>query len=172
MTKVRPFEPRKPVADPLDTPTDLSDEAVAAISAALNSLLADSFALYLKTKNFHWHVAGPRFHDLHLLFDEQATAILGVVDLIAERVRKNDADTLTSIGSIASRTAVKDQNKTALPAEKMVEELRDDNAALVARLKGLKDLAGDAGDNATDGIVDDWTDQAEQRVWFLSQTLK
>ena len=113
------------------------DNAKKALVDELNGVLADHLALYVKTKNFHWHVAGPRFHDLHLLFDEQATAILGVVDLIAERVRKNDADTLTSIGSIASRTAVKDQNKTALPAEKMVEELRDDNAALVARLRAI-----------------------------------
>ncbi|AZI35828.1 putative DNA protection during starvation protein [Caenibius tardaugens NBRC 16725] len=148
------------------------DNARKALVDELNGVLADHLALYIKTKSFHWHVAGPRFHDLHLLFDTQATAIFAVVDLIAERVRKNDADTLTSIGAIAGRTKVKDQDKTSLSAEKMVAELRDDNAALVARLKKLKQLAGDAGDNATDGLLDDWTDQAEQRVWFLSQTLK
>ncbi|OCC23690.1 DNA starvation/stationary phase protection protein [Croceicoccus estronivorus] len=148
------------------------DNAKKALVDEMNGTLADYLALYLKTKNFHWHVAGPRFHDLHLLFDEHATELFSVVDLIAERVRKNDADTLTSIGSIAARTAVKDQNDTTLSADAMVAELRDDNVALVARLKNLKTLAGDAGDTVTEGSVDDWTDQAEQRVWFLSQTLK
>lgn len=148
------------------------DNARKALVDELNGVLADHLALYIKTKSFHWHVAGPRFHDLHLLFDTQATAIFAVVDLIAERVRKNDADTLTSIGAIAGRTKVKDQDKTTLSGEKMVAELRDDNAALVTRLKKLKQLAGNAGDNATEGLLDDWTDQAEQRVWFLSQTLK
>ena len=148
------------------------DNAKKALVDELNGVLADHLALYVKTKNFHWHVAGPRFRDLHLLFDEQATQVLGVVDLIAERVRKNGADTLTSIGAIAGRTAVNDQDNAALSAENMVEELHDDNVALVKRLKKAKELAGDAGDNATDGVIDDWTDQAEERVWFLSQTLK
>ena len=148
------------------------DNAKKALVDELNGVLADHLALYVKTKNFHWHVAGPRFRDLHLLFDEQATQVLGVVDLIAERVRKNGADTLTSIGAIGGRTAVNDQDDTSLSAEKMVEELRDDNVALVTRLKKAKELAGDTGDNATDGVIDDWTDQAEERVWFLSQTLK
>ncbi|MDD3799035.1 MAG: DNA starvation/stationary phase protection protein [Novosphingobium sp.] len=148
------------------------DNAKKALVDEMNGVLADYLALYMKTKNFHWHVAGPRFRDLHLLFDEQATEIFGVVDLIAERVRKNDANTLTSIGSIAARTAVKDQDDAALSADAMVGELRDDNVALVARLKRLKQLAGDANDTVTEGAVDDWTDQAEQRVWFLGQTLK
>lgn len=148
------------------------DNAKTALVDELNAAVADHFALYLKTKNFHWHVAGPRFHDLHLLFDEQATAVFGLIDVMAERVRKLDADTVTSIGSIAKRTAVKDQDNAALSADEMVEELRRDNAALVARFKTIKQLAGDAGDNATEGLVDDWTDQAERRVWFLAQTLK
>lgn len=136
----------------------------------LNGLLADYLALYLKTKNFHWHVAGPRFRDLHLLFDEQAAELIGVVDLIGERVRKNGAATITSIGAVAASTRVKDQNDANLSADAMVEELRADNAALVSHLREVKELAGDAGDNATDGMIDDWTDQAEQRVWFLTQT--
>ena len=148
------------------------DNAKTALVDELNAAVADHFALYLKTKNFHWHVAGPRFHDLHLLFDEQATAVFALIDVMAERVRKLDADTVTSIGSIAKRTAVKDQDNAALSADEMVEELRHDNAALVARFKTIKQLAGDAGDNATEGLVDDWTDQAERRVWFLAQTLK
>lgn len=143
-----------------------------ALVSELNALLADHFALFIKTKNFHWHVAGPRFRDLHLLLDEQATEIHTQIDVIAERVRKLDADTLTSLGSIASHTRVQDQNDTTLSADGMLAELRDDNAALVTRLKEMKELTDQAGDNATDGLLDDWTDMAEQRVWFLKQTLK
>lgn len=148
------------------------DNMKKALVDALNGVLADHFALYMKTKNFHWHVAGPRFHDLHLLFDQQATELLGVTDLIAERVRKNGADTLTSIASIGVRSRIKDQDSTALSAEAMIQELLEDNRTLVANLKALKEAAGEAGDNATDGMVDDWTDQAEQRVWFLGQLLR
>ena len=148
------------------------DNAKKALVGELNGLLADHFALYIKTKNFHWHVAGPRFRDLHLMFDEQAIEIRDQIDAIGERVRKLDDYTLTSVGSIAKHTQVKDQDDTTLKAEDMVKELRDDNAALVKRLKGMKDLAEQAGDNATDGLLDDWTDMAEERVWFLNQTLK
>ena len=136
------------------------------------ALSTDHLALYIKTKNFRWHVAGPRFRDLHLMYDEQATAILGVTDLIAERVRKNGGDTLTSIGAIGARSRIRDQDSTSLGAEAMVRELRDDNQLLNDGLKALKQAAADAGDNATEGALDDWTDQAEQRVWFLTQTLK
>ena len=150
--------------------TDTKHNSKQALVDGLNGLLADYLALYLKTKNFHWHVAGPRFRDLHLLFDEQAAQLLGVVDLIGERVRKNGAATLTSIGSIAKHTRVTDQDDAGLAADTMVDELRRDNEALVARLREVKELAGEAGDNATDGMLDDWTDQAEERVWFLTQT--
>ncbi len=143
----------------------------AALVAELNALLADHFALYVKSKNFHWHVRGPRFRDLHLLFDEQAIAIQGQIDVIGERVRKLNEDTLTSVGAIAEQTQIKDQPKADLSAEAMIAELRDDNALLVARLKRLKELADRAGDNATDGLLDDWTDTAEERVWFLSALL-
>jgi len=146
------------------------DNSKAALIDGLNGLLADHFALYLKTKNFHWHVTGPRFHDLHLLFDAQATEIFGQIDVIAERVRKNDADTLTSLGAVAKATKVKDQNNK-LDAEAMIAELQSDNEALVESLKALKDVADKAGDNATDGLLDDWTDMAEQRAWFLRATL-
>ena len=149
----------------------MGDNATKALVDGLNGLLADHLALYLKTKNFHWHVKGRDFRDLHLLFDEQAAEIFGNVDVIAERVRKIKGDTLTSIGSVAAKTKVADEDDTSLDAMVMVEKLRDDNAALVASLKELKDLAGDAGDNATDGLIDDWTDQAEERVWFLSSIL-
>ena len=148
------------------------DNTKKALIEALNGVLADHFALYIKTKNFHWHVSGPRFRDLHLLFDEQAAQILGVTDLIAERVRKNGGITLTSIGSIAARSQITDQDSTDLSAEAMVEELRKDNLALVDAIRIAKAAASEAGDNATDGIADDWTDQAEQRVWFLTEIAK
>ena len=148
------------------------DNSKTALMQELNGLLADHIALYIKTKNFHWHVAGPRFRDLHLLFDEQAIEIRDQIDAVGERVRKNDAMTLTSVGSVAKHTQVKDQDDVTLTPDAMVEELRDDNAAMVKRLKGMKELAEKAGDNATDGLLDEWTDMAEERVWFLSQTLK
>ncbi|MDR7101653.1 DNA starvation/stationary phase protection protein [Croceicoccus sp. BE223] len=149
----------------------MGDNAKKALVDGLNGLLADHLALYLKTKNFHWHVTGREFRDLHLLFDEQAAEIFANVDIIAERVRKNAADTLTSIGSVAAKTKVADEDSTSLKPLQMVEKLRDDNAALVKTLKELKELAGEAGDNATDGLIDDWTDQAEERVWFLTSIL-
>ncbi|AKM06238.1 Dps family protein [Pelagerythrobacter marensis] len=148
------------------------DNSKKALVDALNGALADTLALYVKTKNFHWHVAGPRFRDLHLLFDEQAAQLIGTVDLIGERVRKNGESTLTSIGAIATATGVADQDDTALDADKMVAELRDDNRKLHDRLNAVKEAAEDVGDNATSGIVDDWIDQAEERIWFLAQTLK
>ena len=148
------------------------DNSKTALVEGLNGLLADHLALYFKTKNFHWHVKGPRFRDLHLLFDEQAVEIQGQIDAIGERVRKNGAATLTSIGSVVANTQIADQDDTDLAAEDMVRELRDDNARLVERLKGLKEHAEKAGDNATDGMLDDWTDMAEERVWFLSSTLQ
>lgn len=148
------------------------DNSKKAMIEALNATLADHFALYLKTKSFHWHLKGPRFRDLHLLFDEQATAILGVTDSMAERVRKQDADTLTSIGAIARGARIKDEDRTDIDADAMVKALRDDNAVVVSDLKALKDAAEEAGDNATSALVDEWQDAAEERVWFLGQTLR
>ena len=150
---------------------DPNNNATAQMVTELNALLADHFAIYVKTKNFHWHVKGPRFRDLHLLFDEQAIEVRDQIDAIGERARKLGGDTLTSIGSIAEATQVKDQNNTALSAEDMIAELRDDNQRMVDRLKAMKDTAERAGDNATDGLLDDWTDMAEERVWFLNSLL-
>ncbi|MAF61337.1 MULTISPECIES: DNA starvation/stationary phase protection protein [Pseudomonadota] len=147
------------------------DNAGKALAEAMNGLLADGFALYLKTKNFHWHVAGPHFREYHLLLDDQATQILAITDAIAERVRKNGFRTLTSIGDIARRSSIADNDKSGVSAEAMLKELRDDNLAFVAKLREVKELAGQAGDNATDGIVDDWTDEAQERAWFLTETL-
>jgi starvation-inducible DNA-binding protein len=155
------------VSRELDTPTDLPQAAVDKISASLNVLLADAFALYMKTKNFHWHVSGPHFRDYHLMFDEQATEILATTDLIAERVRKTGNTTLRSIGDIARRQSLKDNVAEFVSPADMLEELRADNLALVEALRAAKELTGAANDNATDGIIDDWTDQAEQRAWFL-----
>ena len=148
------------------------DNSKKALVEALNGALADTLALYVKTKNFHWHVAGPRFRDLHLLFDEQAAQLIGTVDLIGERVRKNGELTLTSIGSIAKATKVADQDDAKLDADAMVKELRDDNRKLHTRLNEVKDAAEGVGDNATSGVVDDWIDQSEERIWFLTQTLQ
>lgn len=151
---------------------DPKNNSKTALVSEINGLLADHFALYVKTKNFHWHVKGPRFRDLHLLFDEQAIEIRDQIDAIGERARKLGADTLTSVGSIAQHTQIKDQDSTTLSAEDMVAELRDDNSKMVERLKAMKPLAEEAGDNATDGLLDDWTDAAEERVWFLTSILQ
>ena len=158
---------KKSVPPALNAPTDLSDNATLTVAEALNRALADSYALYLKTKNFHWHVSGPHFRDYHLLFDEQAAQILAVTDLIAERVRKTGNVTLRSIGDISRHQTISDNDADFVSAKDMLEELRADNLALVEGLRAVKQAAEDAGDNATSGIVDDWTDQAEQRAWFL-----
>lgn len=148
-----------------------TNNAQTALTDSLNRLLADCFALYLKTKNFHWHVRGPQFRDLHLLFDEQAAEIFALTDLVAERVRKNGAATLTSIGAIAALSRIADQDDATLSAEKMIAELAEDNRTLISALREAKSAASAAGDNATEGAADDWTDQAEQRVWFLTSLL-
>lgn len=159
-------------APDLDTPTDLKSNATKTVAEALNGVLADSYALYLKTKNFHWHVSGPHFRDYHLMFDEQAAEILATTDLIAERVRKTGNTTLRSIGDIARHQSVKDNDADFVTPADMLKELRDDNLALVEAFRAVKAAATDAGDNATEGIVDDWTDQAEQRAWFLFEAAR
>ncbi|QUT08020.1 DNA starvation/stationary phase protection protein [Sphingobium phenoxybenzoativorans] len=154
-------------AQQLKTPTDLKSNATKSVAEALNGVLADSYALYFKTKNFHWHVSGPHFRDYHLMFDDQATQILGTTDLIAERVRKTGNVTLRSIGDISRHQSVKDNDADYVSPDDMLEELRQDNLALVEALRAAKTAATEAGDNATEGIIDDWTDQAEERAWFL-----
>jgi starvation-inducible DNA-binding protein len=137
------------------------------VADALNAILADSFALYLKTKNFHWHVSGPHFRDYHLMLDAQATQILGTTDVIAERVRKTGGTTLRSIGDIARRQRIRDNDAAFVSAADMLVELREDNLKLVASLREAKEIVDAAKDNATSGILDDWTDLAEERAWFL-----
>jgi len=154
----------------LDTPTDLETNALRSVADALNAILADSYALYFKTKNFHWHVSGPHFRDYHLMLDEQATQILSTTDAIAERVRKTGGTTLRSIGDIARRQRIKDNDEEFVKAKDMLAELRDDNLKLVEALREAKELVDEVGDNATSGILDDWTDLAEERAWFLFET--
>jgi len=149
----------------------MTNNAKAALIDSLNGLLADTFALYLKTKNFHWHVRGPQFHDLHLLFDTQATQIFGLADIVAERVRKQGGTTLTGPEAVAKKTKIKSQDDVKLDAMAMVKELADDNDTYIARIREVKAAAEKAGDNATEGMADDWTDQAEQRAWFLREIL-
>ncbi|MBC2779037.1 Dps family protein [Parasphingopyxis marina] len=151
----------------LATPTDLNDNKLHSVAEALNGILADSYALYLKTKNFHWHVSGPHFRDYHLMLDEQAAQILATTDALAERVRKTGGTTLRSIGDIARHQTIADNDADFVSAADMLNELRDDNLKLVEAYREAKELAGEAGDNATDGLLDDFTDQAEERAWFL-----
>ncbi|RVT43901.1 Dps family protein [Sphingobium algorifonticola] len=151
----------------LKTPTDLKSNATKSVAEALNGILADSYALYFKTKNFHWHVSGPHFRDYHLMFDEQAAQILATTDAIAERVRKTGNTTLRSIGDIARHQTLQDNDATFVSPDDMLAELRQDNLKLVEALRAAKEAADEANDNATDGLLDDWTDQAEERAWFL-----
>ena len=154
----------------LATPTDLGSNQARTVADALNGILADSFALYLKTKNFHWHVSGPHFRDYHLMLDEQATQILGTTDAIAERVRKTGNTTLRSIGDISRHQTIQDNDKPFVSAEEMLIELREDNLKLVEALRNAKDVVDAAKDNATSGILDEWTDLAEERAWFLFES--
>ena len=156
----------------LSTPSDLRRNETRSVAEALNVALADCFALYIKTKNFHWHVSGPHFHDYHLLRDAQATPILGVTDAIAERVRKTGNVTLRSIGDVARHQTIKDNDAPFVGPEDMLAELRDDNLKLVEVFRTVKDAAEEARDNATSGIVDEWTDQAEERAWFLFEATR
>jgi starvation-inducible DNA-binding protein len=151
----------------LATPTDLNDNKLQSVAEALNGILADSYSLYLKTKNFHWHVSGPHFRDYHLMLDDQAGQILATTDALAERVRKTGGTTLRSIGDIARHQRIVDNDADFVGATDMLTELRDDNLKLVEAYREAKKLADKAGDNATDGLLDDFTDQAEERAWFL-----
>ena len=147
------------------------DNSRLTVHDALNALLADCFALYLKTRNFHWHVAGPHFRGYHLLLDEQAAEILGITDAIAERVRKTGGAALRSIGHIARLQRIRDNDAERVDAVAMLAELLVDNRALAEAIREAKRLADEAGDNATSALTDDWTDAAERRAWFLGETL-
>ena len=152
---------------PLATPTDLGSNATRDITGALNALLADVYALYLKTKNFHWHVSGPHFRDYHLLLDEQATQIDAITDTIAERVRKLGGTTIRSIGHIARLQRIPDNDADYVDPLDMLSELREDNKALVASMRQTHNLCDERNDVATASLIEVWIDEAERRVWFL-----
>ncbi|TWT11640.1 Dps family protein [Reyranella sp. CPCC 100927] len=152
---------------PLQTPTTLPSNATTDLSAALTALLADMFALYVKTKNFHWHVSGPYFRDYHLLLDEQATQILATTDPIAERVRKLGGTTVRSVGHIGRLQRVLDNDADFVTPDDMLAELRDDNTQLCTRLREVHGLCDEHGDVATASLIENWIDEAEGRVWFL-----
>jgi starvation-inducible DNA-binding protein len=154
----------------LKTPTDLETNAIRSVADALNAILADTYALYLKTKNFHWHVSGPHFRDYHLMLDEQAVEILGTTDAIAERVRKTGGTTLRSIGHITRLQRIEDNDSEYVDAKDMLSELHQDNLKLIEVLREAKETVERASDNATASSLDDWTDLAEKRAWFLFET--
>jgi starvation-inducible DNA-binding protein len=156
----------------LQTPSDLSARAVQDISGALNILLADMFALYLKTKNFHWHVSGPHFRDYHLLLDEQCDQILATTDSIAERVRKIGGTTLRSIGHICRLQRCLDNDADFVTPTDMLAELRNDNRELVVNLRETHDLCDEHGDVASASLLENWIDEAERRVWFLYEATR
>jgi starvation-inducible DNA-binding protein len=159
-----------PTATELLTPTSLPNAGREAISSHLNRALANAFALYLKTKNFHWHVSGPHFRDYHLLLDSQAAQIIATTDRMAERVRKIGGTTLRSIGDIQRRQSLADNDIAFVQPSAMLLELKNDNLKLIKELRELKDFADAARDNATSALADELTDQAEERAWFLFET--
>ena len=151
----------------LDTPTNLTANATGDISGALTVLLADMFALYVKTKNFHWHMSGPHFRDYHLLLDEHAEQIFAATDDIAERARKIGGTTLRSIGHIARLQRVLDNDADYVSPQDMLAELRDDNKDLTQRMRETHDLCDEHGDVASASLLENWIDEAERRTWFL-----
>ena len=155
---------------PLQTPTDLKSNAVRDLSGALNMLLADMFSLYLKTKNFHWHVSGPHFRDYHLLLDEQGDQIFAATDDIAERVRKMGGTTIRSIGHIGRLQRIPDNDADYVTPGDMLAELRDDNMRLTTSMRETHDLCDEHGDVATASLLENWIDEAERRTWFLYET--
>jgi len=151
-------------------PTDLSADDTRDIAAALNTLLADVFALYLKTKNFHWHVSGPHFRDYHLLLDEQGDQLFAMTDDIAERVRKVGGTTLRSIGQIGRMQRILDNDADYVTPDDMLAELRDDNKQLVASMRETHGLCDEHDDVASASLLENWIDQGERREWFLFET--
>src|SRR5881296_2513808 len=152
---------------PLATPTDLKPNAVRDLAGALNILLADMFGLYMKTKNFHWHVSGPHFRDYHLLLDEQADQIYAITDPVAERVRKLGGTTLRSIGQIGRSQRILDNEADYVSPLDMLAELREDNMRLAAHMRETHVVCDEHGDVATASLLEVWIDEAERRVWFL-----
>jgi starvation-inducible DNA-binding protein len=155
-----------------DARLPVGPNALKALSVALNAVLADTFALYVKTKNFHWHVSGPHFRDYHLLLDEQAAQIFAMTDPIAERVRKLGGRTLRSIGEIGRLQHIADSEAEALAAPAMLDELRHDNFAVAQRMREVHGLCDEHGDVATASLLENWIDETEGRIWFLAEALR
>jgi starvation-inducible DNA-binding protein len=157
---------------PLATPTDLKPAATRDIAGAMNAVLADVFALYLKTKNFHWHMSGPHFRDYHLLLDEQADQLFAMTDAIAERVRKIGGSTLRSIGQISHMQRVQDNDADYVEPQDMLAEVREDNKELAARLREAHDVCEEHRDIATASLIEVWIDETERRTWFLFEAAR
>ena len=155
------------VSPDLDTPTDLPQDAVDKISAVVNPLIADAFALYLKTKNFHWHISGRHFRDYHLMLDEQGEAIFAQIDELAERIRKIGGTTMRSIGHVAKLKTIADNDETYVPPREMLRELMEDNKKTVVNMRKAHEIADKYNDSATTSILENFIDQAERRTWFL-----
>lgn len=160
------------VSPDLDTPTDLSPDGVKKVSEALNVLLADAFALYLKTKNFHWHVSGRHFRDYHLLLDEQSDQIFATTDQLAERVRKIGGTTLKSIGQVAKLQTIKDNNEDYVPPREMLRELMQDNKHVAAAMRKAHDVCDKAEDVASASLLENFIDETERRTWFLFEATR
>jgi len=156
----------------LITPTDLTTEATRNVAGAMNALLADVFALYLKTKNFHWHMSGPHFRDYHLLLDEQADQIFAMTDPIAERIRKLGGTTIRSIGHVARLQRVLDNDAAFVEPEDMLAELREDSKAFAARLREAHGVCEEYADVATASLIEVWIDETERRTWFLFEAAR
>ena len=169
---MNPVEAKEVRTARLATPSGLKSNAVRDISAALTTLLADMFALYVKTKNFHWHVSGPHFRDYHLLLDEQADQIFAATDAMAERVRKIGGTTLRSIGHVGRLQRLLDNDADYVTPLDMLAELRDDNKRLADYLRETHDLCEEHGDVATASLIENWIDEAERRTWFLFETTR
>jgi starvation-inducible DNA-binding protein len=163
VSKARPHK----TSPDLDTPNDLPSEATDKMSSALNTLVADAFALYVKTKNFHWHVSGRHFRDYHLLLDEQSEAIFATTDQLAERVRKLGGTTLRSIGQISKLQTIKDNDEEYVPPREMLRELMEDNKHMAAAMRKAHKLADDSEDSGTAGLLETFIDETERRTWFL-----
>jgi starvation-inducible DNA-binding protein len=163
---------RKRREAPLDTPSGLGSNATKDISAALTVLLADVFALYVKTKNFHWHISGPHFRDYHLLLDMQAAEIFAMTDEIAERARKIGGTTIRSIGHIARVKHIQDNDADFVTPEGMLAELKEDNFALSQRMRQIHNVCDEHGDIATASLIENWIDETESRSWFLFETTR
>jgi starvation-inducible DNA-binding protein len=156
----------------LRTATDLSAEAVSAVTGALNPLLADAFALYLKTKNFHWHMSGPHFRDYHLLLDEQGEQIFAMTDELAERVRKIGGATVKSIGHVARLQRIRDNNEEFVAAVDMLRELMEDNKVFTANMREAHEVADQNNDSATTSLLENFIDETERRTWFLFEATR